>query len=92
VLCSFFFQRYGFRSIMYGVDRRVVNVLAAAHERDHIQSGCTVLMDLADSSETSKTAAGNGASAAHQPPVVIKSVSKTQPQQQEQRSKFLGIF
>lgn len=33
---------YGARSIKYEVERRVVNQLAAAHEKGHIGKGCTV--------------------------------------------------
>ncbi len=72
---------------MYGVEKRVVNVLAAAHERDKIRAGCKVFMDLADESES------NGASkqTGQQPAVVIKSVT-AEPHTEEKRNKFLGIF
>jgi len=42
-------ERYGFRSIKYAVQRRVVNLLAFAHERDIIRDGCDLLLDTEDS-------------------------------------------
>lgn len=41
-------ERYGFRSIKYGVEKQVINVLAAAHETQKISEGCGVKMALED--------------------------------------------
>nr|XP_034171700.1 caseinolytic peptidase B protein homolog [Osmia lignaria] len=37
---------YGARSIKYEVERRVVNQLAAAHERGQLEKGCSVLLKV----------------------------------------------
>lgn len=39
-------ERFGFRSIKYGIQRRLINVLAQAHERDQLPKGCTVELDM----------------------------------------------
>jgi ATP-dependent Clp protease ATP-binding subunit ClpB len=39
-------ERYGYRSIIYAVEKRVVNVLAAAHECEMIYPQCTVELDV----------------------------------------------
>lgn len=81
-----FDERYGYRSVIYAVERRVVNVLASAHERDLISSGCRVSLDLAE----------HPSHPGQQPPVVIREVIR-QPASgngngNEGRKKFLGIF
>jgi len=43
-----FDERYGFRSIKYEVEKRVVNILARAHERDEIVSNSEVTLDLSE--------------------------------------------
>lgn len=42
VLSDGYEVQYGARSIKYEVERRVVNLLAAAHESGFIEDGCTV--------------------------------------------------
>ncbi|KAF7386824.1 caseinolytic peptidase B protein isoform X1 [Vespula maculifrons] len=44
VLADGYDSHYGARSIKYEVERRVVNQLAAAHERGQIAKGCCVLL------------------------------------------------
>lgn len=44
VLADGYDSHYGARSIKYEVERRVVNQLAAAHERGQIAKGCSVLL------------------------------------------------
>jgi hypothetical protein len=39
-------ERYGFRSIKNAVNKRVVNVLAQAHEREQIVEGSKVFLSL----------------------------------------------
>jgi ATP-dependent Clp protease ATP-binding subunit ClpB len=39
-------ERYGFRSIKYEVQRQVVNLLAYAHERKIVTSGCDLNLDM----------------------------------------------
>lgn len=83
-----FDERYGYRSVIYAVERRVVNVLASAHERDLIASGCAVQLDLAET----PTQPGQ------QPSVVIREVKRPSgsgsgnSKEEAGRKKFLGIF
>ncbi|XP_014235054.1 caseinolytic peptidase B protein homolog [Trichogramma pretiosum] len=44
VLADGYDSHYGARSIKYEVERRVVNQLAAAHERGQLEKGCCVLL------------------------------------------------
>ncbi|XP_076675743.1 mitochondrial disaggregase [Andrena cerasifolii] len=46
ILADGYDSHYGARSIKYEVERRVVNQLAAAHERGQIQKGCCVLLKV----------------------------------------------
>ena len=69
-------ERYGYRSMIYTVEKRVVNLLAAAHERDLIGKGSVVELDVMDQSG----AEGGKQQPAHQT-VVIKSVSQQDQQQ-----------
>jgi ATP-dependent Clp protease ATP-binding subunit ClpB len=39
-------ERYGFRSIKYEVQRQVVNLLAYAHERNIVTTGCELNLDM----------------------------------------------
>ncbi len=66
-------ERYGYRSMIYTVEKRVVNLLAAAHERDEIGKGSVVELDVVDD----QPAGGKGTRPvqAHQT-VVIKSISQ----------------
>lgn len=78
-------ERYGYRSVIFGVEKRVINVLASAHERDRIKSGDRVLLDVDEASEP-------GA----QPPVVIRQVTPKDDKDKDEsgggRKKFLGLF
>ena len=66
-------ERYGYRSIIYTVEKRVVNLLAASHERDLIGKGCLVELDVEDD-----PADAAGDKRAHQK-VVIKKVEQLPP-------------
>ena len=84
-----FDERYGYRSVIYAVERRVVNVLASAHERDLISSGCKVSLDLAE----------QPSHPGQQPPVVIREVIRDAPsasssaeEGEGKKKKFFGIF
>lgn len=77
-------ERYGYRSVIYGVEKRVVNVLASAHERDRIGAGCEVLLDVepvADPQQQHQQAA-----------VVIREIKQPTTEGEQGRKKFLGIF
>jgi len=90
-------ERYGYRSISYAVEKRVINVIAAAHERDRIGKGCKVLLDLEDMPSTAGSGDDKGKPHPHgqQPAVIIRQVIRPGGQTQEhdgKRKKFLGIF
>jgi len=97
-LTSNYDERYGYRSISYGVEKRVINVLAAAHERDRIGAGCKVLLDLEDDPNNGAASAGTGAAGLHshgrQPAVVIKQVIPPGGAEQDpsKRKKLFGLF
>lgn len=83
-------ERYGYRSLIYGVEKRVVNVLASAHERDRIKSGDLVGLDVAPSNEDHAHD--------HAQPVVIREIIRggamleSKEKKENGRKKFLGIF
>ena len=62
-------ERYGYRSMIYTVEKRVVNLLALAHERDQIGRGSVVELDVLEQRDDEQ-----GKPAHHT--VVIKSVSQ----------------
>lgn len=75
-------ERYGYRSIIYGVEKRVVNVLASAHERDRIGAGCSVTLDLAEPTQPGQ-----------QPHVVLREITRRSDKEHaEGRKKLFGIF
>lgn len=89
-------ERYGYRSIIYGVEKRVVNVLASAHERDRIRSGDRVVLDIV---ATPVSEPGGGGVATITPgtqPVVIREITPAATDEPKkgtgERKKFLGIF
>ena len=75
-------ERYGYRSMIYTVEKRVVNLLATAHERDLIGEGSVVELDVS-SEQTDGGEAGKQQST-HQT-IVIKSVT-----QQDEASRQAG--
>ena len=62
-------ERYGYRSMIYTVEKRVVNLLAASHERDLIGKGQLVELDVEDEQRDQANAP------AHQK-VIIKKVTQ----------------
>ena len=81
-------ERYGYRSMIYTVEKRVVNVLAASHERDLIGKGSVVELDVED-----EPAVGSDASHRHQK-VVIRKVSQLPEGEQPEaaKRKWFGLF
>lgn len=45
-------ESYGFRSIKHEVEKRVINIMAAAYEREEIKDGSQILLKLADDRRT----------------------------------------
>lgn len=67
-------------SVIYGVEKRVINVLASAHEREKIVAGSHVTLDVEPTDEPNQQAQ-----------VIIREVK--QPNKEEHtRKKFLGVF
>jgi ATP-dependent Clp protease ATP-binding subunit ClpB len=73
-------ERYGYRSMIYTVEKRVVNLLAASHERDMIGKGCIVELDVEDEAKDDCT------KIAHQK-VIIKKVTKIPDEELEREEK-----
>lgn len=69
-------EAYGFRSIKYEVQKQVVNLLAYAHERDVISSGCKLTLDI-DKQEDAES-------------LVLKDIVQTGPPSSGQPSKNKG--
>ena len=74
------------------MEKRVVNVLAAAHERDRFGSGDQVTLDIA---EQTGQHGDQQQHAGQQPPVVIRDITRPDDDattNSQGRKKFLGIF
>lgn len=73
-----FDERYGYRSIIYAVEKRVINVIAAAHEKDQITNGSRINLDIPEGEQR----------------VVIKSVEKEPSDSAEKKGKkkLFGLF
>jgi ATP-dependent Clp protease ATP-binding subunit ClpB len=65
-------ERYGFRSIKYEVQRQVVNLLAYAHERNIVTTGCELNLDMEGNRVTIQDVR-------HKPPPVGGVKPKAQP-------------
>ena len=81
-------ERYGYRSMIYTVEKRVVNLLAASHERDVIGRGSIVELDVEDEAKDDCGKAGHAK-------VVIKSVQQMEEEElpgKEKKDKWFGLF
>ena len=78
-------ERYGYRSMIYTVEKRVVNLLAASHERDLIGKGSVVELDVEEDAPD--------AGQRHQK-VVIKRVTQLPEGEQPEaaKRKWFGLF
>ncbi|VDP07417.1 unnamed protein product [Soboliphyme baturini] len=79
--------RYGARSIKHEVEKRVVNKLAAAHERSLISDGCKVRLHIKASQNQDEQ---KDKATANRSGYVIELEIVEQPKEKE-RSKILGI-
>jgi len=82
-------ERYGYRSIIYGCEKRVVNLLAAAHERRIINEGAKVELDIERESSRATTMKGKS-----QPRVIIKNIipDYVKDNNENGKKKWLGLF
>lgn len=70
-------EAYGFRSLKYEVQKQVVNLLAYAHERDVIASGCSLLLDVEKQDDSES--------------LVIKDIVRTDPPGASARESKAGL-
>ena len=96
-------EKYGYRSIIYAVEKRIVNVLAVAHEREMIGENDAITLDIDAPTPFANGDASSLPGMVGQGRVVIKQIDKGQARRSTQskssqyeeakgRSKFFGIF